>query len=70
MYAEFDDRIAANMEVALSRACEKLPSAQDNHESRKVIAVAIIECARAGKTTLGDLTDAGKRALEIAAHPR
>jgi hypothetical protein len=65
VFLEFDDRTVANMEVALARASAKLPRGQDIHENRKVIASAIIECARAGKTTLGDLTDAGSRAVNL-----
>jgi hypothetical protein len=55
---DFSDHVAANMEFALSRACEKLPAGQDTHENRKRIAQRIIECASAGKTTLAELTEA------------
>jgi hypothetical protein len=65
VFLEFDDRTAANMEVALARASAKLSPGQDMHENRKVIASAIIECARAGKTTLGDLTEAGSQAVNL-----
>jgi len=51
------------MEVALTRCCERL--VQDTHESRREIALAIIECARSGKTNLGDLTTAGESALDL-----
>ena len=69
MFEGFNDRTVANMEVALTRACEKLHPSDDNHENRKRIATAIIDCANQGVTTLTELTEAGKKALE-AAHSR
>jgi len=56
----FDRRTLANMEVALERVCGKTPSGE-THEVRKRVAEAIVRCARSGKTTLGALTEAGKR---------
>jgi hypothetical protein len=64
MHSEFDERTVANMEVALARNCEKLPASHDDYENRKIIADAILECARSGITTLGDLTLAGQKALQ------
>ena len=58
----FDTRTLANMEVALDRVCGKTQSGQQ-HEVRKRIAQAIVQCAKRGNTTLGALTEAGKRAL-------
>ena len=60
---DFNDRILANMEVALQRACSRLSPEFDDHESRKLIAQKIIECARNGQTSLGQLTAAGVNAL-------
>jgi hypothetical protein len=59
---EFDDRTQANMDVALNKICGELPHGGD-HESRKFIAEQLIEAARAGKTTLTELTYVARRAL-------
>lgn len=59
---EFDDRIRANMDVVLDEACIDLPNGGD-HDSRKYIAEQLIQAARAGKTTLGELTYVARRAL-------
>jgi len=60
---EFDERTAANMDVALWRACQRLPPDRQDHETRKLTAEKIIDAARKGHTTLGELTAAGIRAL-------
>jgi hypothetical protein len=61
--SEFDERTAANMEVALQRACERLAGAHDNHTNRRAIAEGIIAAARTGRTTLTELTAAGVQAF-------
>jgi hypothetical protein len=61
----FDTRTLANMNVALDRVCEKAAHGED-HAVRKRVAKQIVKCARNGKTTLGDLTAAGQRALIVA----
>lgn len=58
----FDSRTLANMDVALERVCEKTPRGEQ-HELRKRVANAILQCARSGKTSLGALTEAGEREL-------
>ena len=55
----FDPRTLANMEVALERACKILPAGAEQHDIRRQIAGKILECAVAGETTLGGLTEAG-----------
>ena len=66
----FDSRALANMNIALDRVCDKLANGQ-KHSVRKRIAKQIVKCARSGRTTLGDLTAAGRRALiEIVPAPR
>jgi hypothetical protein len=60
--AAFDPRALANMNVALDRVCERAADGE-KHSVRKRVARQIIKCARAGKTTLRDLTAAGRRAL-------
>ena len=65
----FDSRALAHMNIALDRVCEKVTNGQ-KHSVRKRVAKKIIKRARSGKTTLGDLTAAGKRALiEIVSAP-
>ena len=59
---EIDERTAANMEVALERVCKELPHGGD-HESRKHIAVQLIQSATEGNTTLGGLSVVARRAL-------
>ncbi len=58
----FDPRTLANMNVALDRVCNKTPCGAE-HDVRKRVAKAILQCARNGKTTLGALTEAGEKAL-------
>jgi len=58
----FDSRALANMTVALDRVFEKAAGGGD-HATRKRVAKQIIKCARNGRTTLGELTAAGRRAL-------
>ena len=60
--SDFDERTQANMDVVLDEVCAGLPNGGD-HESRKFIAEQLILAARAGKTTLGELTYMGRRAL-------
>jgi len=58
----FDSRTLANMNVALDRVCGHAPHGEE-HATRKRVARYIINCARSGRTTLGELTDAGEQAL-------
>jgi hypothetical protein len=58
----FDSRALANMNIALERVCDKAIGGE-KHSVRKRVARQIVKCARSGKTTLGDLTAAGRRAL-------
>jgi hypothetical protein len=59
---EFDERTQANMDVVLDAICTELPHGGD-HESRKFIAEQLMQAARGGKTTLGELTYVSRRAL-------
>ena len=66
----FDSRAIANMNIALDCVCEKVANGE-RHSVRKRVARQIIKCARSGNITLGDLTDAGRRALiEAVPAPR
>jgi hypothetical protein len=58
----FDSRTLANMNVALDRVCT-VAAGGEEYSVRKLIAQRIVKCARGGKTTLGELTIAGERAL-------
>jgi hypothetical protein len=58
----FDSRALTNMKVALDRVCETAAGGED-HSVRKRVAKQIINCARSGRTTLGELTAAGRRAI-------
>jgi hypothetical protein len=60
--SEFDERTQSNMDVVLEEICGKLPNGGD-HESRRFIAEHLMQAARAGSTTLGELTYVGRRAL-------
>jgi hypothetical protein len=60
---EFDERTSAHMQVALERACEKLPSDQSGrHAARGFVAKGILDAARRGEKTLAALTEAGLQA--------
>jgi hypothetical protein len=59
---EFSERTQANMDVMLEEVCAELPNGGD-HESRKFIAEQLIQCARSGRTTLGELMYAARRAI-------
>lgn len=60
-----DARVAADMEVALQRACALLEPGQDNHHNRSFIARKIIDAVEIGRTTLGELTEAGTKAVGV-----
>jgi hypothetical protein len=60
--SEFDERTQANLDVVIEKVCAKLPNGGD-HESRKLVAEQLIQAARAGRSTLGELTSVGRRAV-------
>ena len=55
----FDRKTMAKMEVALERVCLLLPTGNEKHTARRIIASKIIECARRGDVSLIELTEAG-----------
>ena len=59
---EFPERVQANMDVILDQVCAELPNGGD-HQSRRYVAEQLIQAARQGKITLGELTSAGRRAI-------
>jgi hypothetical protein len=69
----FDERIRANMEVALERACQPLGRGGTTHPCRQFVALHLISAAREGATTLAELTEvarAATRKLRIRKRPR
>jgi hypothetical protein len=64
----FDSRTLANMKKALEHVCANAARGED-HAVRKRVARRIIQSARNGKTTLGQLTAAGQRALVTSLPP-
>lgn len=59
---EFDELTKGNMDVVLDEICSELPNGGD-HASRKFVAEQLMQAARAGKTSLSELTYVGRRAL-------
>jgi hypothetical protein len=66
---DFDRWTLANMNAALDEVCGKIPHGED-HAVRKRIARQIIKCAKSGRTTLDELTAAGRHALIATAAGR
>jgi hypothetical protein len=58
----FDSRTLAAMNFALDRVCADALHGEE-HDTRKRVARYIIKCARSGRTTLPELTEAGRQAL-------
>ncbi|WP_240535303.1 hypothetical protein [Bradyrhizobium sp. YR681] len=50
------------MKLALDRICRNRPHGED-HGFRRSVAENIIRCAHAGRTGIGQLVDAGERAV-------
>jgi hypothetical protein len=69
----FNERIRANMEVALERACQPLGRGGTMHPCRQFVALHLISAAREGATTLAELTEvarAATRKLRSRKRPR
>ena len=67
--ADLDQRTVLNMVAALEYVCRKLPPDHDTPALRKSIADEIATSARAGKTSLADLRQAGLVVLNKVLHP-
>jgi hypothetical protein len=65
----FDTRTRINMKLALDRICRERPAGED-HVFRRSVAESIIRCALAGRTGIGQLVDAGERAVIKTGSPR
>lgn len=63
MNDNFEERILADMHVALERACENLSIIHGDHPVRRFVAERLIDAAHAGHSTLTELTAIAKRAL-------
>ncbi|GIQ71566.1 hypothetical protein ACE103_39765 [Bradyrhizobium sp. ma5] len=59
---KFDSRTLAAMNFALDTVCADALHGEE-HDTRKRVARYIIKCARSGRTTLPELTEAGQQAL-------
>ncbi|MDP2356772.1 MAG: hypothetical protein Q8M31_12015 [Beijerinckiaceae bacterium] len=65
----FDQTTLANMTAALEYVCRKLPPDRDNPAIRKYIADEIIAASRKGQSSLGDLTSAGLKVVNVYLFP-
>ncbi|MGY4475818.1 hypothetical protein [Bradyrhizobium sp. USDA 3364] len=61
----FDSRTLAAMNFALDHVCAESRHGEE-HATRKYVARYIIKCAKSGRTTLPELTEAGQQALAKA----
>jgi hypothetical protein len=61
LLSDLNQRIQADIDVVLEHMCRELPHG-GRHEERKYIAERLIGCAGSGRTTLGDLRTAARRA--------
>ncbi|MCC8955075.1 hypothetical protein H8B02_16985 [Bradyrhizobium sp. Pear77] len=58
----FDSRTLFAMNFALDHVCAGALHGEE-HDTRRRVARYIIKCARSGRTTLSELTEAGQQAL-------
>jgi len=70
MLIEFDQSTIANMTAALEYVCKNIPRHEDHHETRKLIADAMIASARAGRRSLISFQEAGLEVLAEIAQPK
>jgi hypothetical protein len=63
MLIDLDQSTLANMTAALEYVCKKIPPQEDSHETRKLIAAAMVASARAGRRSLIHLQEVGLEAL-------
>jgi hypothetical protein len=59
---EIAERVRAAMEMVLEETCREMPNGRD-HASRKVVAERLMEAARAGHRTLGELTIVARKTV-------
>jgi hypothetical protein len=61
--SKLDPHTVARMDLVLQQVCKGLSAYGGNHKSRKYVALRMIEAARKGNATLGDLEIVAQRAL-------
>jgi hypothetical protein len=61
--AKLDQRTFASVDAALENVCRKLPNSGGDHETRKYVAIRLLQAARKGNTRLDALEDVARRAL-------
>ncbi|BBB95987.1 hypothetical protein AB7M49_001650 [Bradyrhizobium elkanii] len=61
----FDSHTLFAMNAALDRVCADALHGEE-HDTRRRVARYIIKCAKSGRTTLSELTEAGQQALAKA----
>lgn len=66
---ELSERAKANMEVVLEETCRQLPNGGD-HQSRRFVAERLIQAAKTGHVTLGELGIVARRAVAELAKSR
>ncbi|MGY3618379.1 hypothetical protein [Bradyrhizobium sp. USDA 10063] len=62
--SRLDERTVAKMDLVLEQVCKGLSAYGGNHKSRKFVALKMIEAARQGNTTLGELEITARQALQ------
>jgi hypothetical protein len=70
MLIEFDQSTIANMTAALEHVCKNIPRQKDNHETRKLIADAMMASARTGRRSLISFQKVGREVLAEIARPK
>jgi hypothetical protein len=70
MFNEFDQNTIAKMTAALEHVCKKIPADKDNSETRKLLANATMDCARARKRSIEELQSAGLKVLREIMRPK
>jgi hypothetical protein len=64
MLIEYDQTTMANMTAALDSVCKKIPRGHDSHDTRKLIADAMLASARSGRRNFIDFRSAGMAVLD------
>lgn len=62
--ATLDHRTRVNMDFVLENACKVLSRSGGDHESRKSIAMKLLQAAENGHTTLDDLETIARQAMQ------
>jgi|tagenome__1003787_1003787.scaffolds.fasta_scaffold19614238_1 hypothetical protein len=66
---EIAERVRAIMELVLEETCREMPNGGD-HANRKIVAERLMEAARAGHCTLGELNIVARKTVaELTATP-